>query len=457
MPNVRSHLLSITLTPHTAELAEAKRAGTGVSVLRRSTLVFPAGVSLEDPAALGAALAEHIKLTGYGTKHAVIGLSARRVLARHRQVPPADRDAMRGIVNLQVEREFAGTAADMTFDYLLGEPAQADAQAPLLLAGVRSAVLAQARLAAQAAGLKIEAIAPTPFAAAAGQAGTVILIEPGVASVMRVHGGLVVGLASCSVDPAQLGDEAARSQLAADLSRCMLQLPGVEPGSGVTLLVSSAVDQASAQALTDTLAERFGRIETRQADAAELLAEHAITRGDALINFNDSRLKMIKRRQFSTTTMWAVRAAVLALLIGGTVAYLWFDATGRRDKLQGELDAIKDKAAELDKINAHAQRAKPWFDERTPAHDCLLELTRTFPKEGQIRVETLTINRDLSGEIECTAEDTRTMDQYFAQMRKSEALGFVDRGSVRPAGGNSKWINFPIAFRFNPNADRTQP
>jgi hypothetical protein len=453
MPSHRSHLLSIALTPSGAQIAEAKRAGQGVSIVRRSTLLFEPDAGLDSPAALGAALSEHLKQQGYATKHAVIGLCPRWVLARHKHVPPADADALRGIVNLQVEREFAGSASDMSFDYVLGGPAGDDGQAPLLLAAVRKGVLGQVEQAAKAAGLHIEAITPTTFAAADSErSGTVALIEPGVAGVMRVQSGAVVGLASCPADPDALADAEARDRLLANLSRCALQLPSVDPPGGLTLVLPSTVAEADARALAESAAERFGEVDAEQADAADRLAGHAMRQGVSLIDFSRSRLAPPKRRRVSKRGAWLIRAAVLVLLVGGTAGYLWLDATSRRDNLQAEYDAMKDKANELKTIRADTRLAETWFDERLPAHDVLLELTRTFPTDGQIRVETLTIQSDLDCQVECTAEDRRTMDRYFSQIQDSTRLMRVDLGGYRPAGGRDEWVDFPIEFRYDPKA-----
>ncbi|MFN3167810.1 MAG: hypothetical protein ACE37H_12175 [Phycisphaeraceae bacterium] len=453
MPSHRSHLLSIALTPSCAQIAEAKRAGAGVSIVRRSTLMFAPDAGLDAPAALGVALSEHLKQQGYGTKHAVIGLCPRWVLARHKHAPPADADALRGIVNLQVEREFAGSASEMRFDYVIGGPAGEDGQVPLLLAAVRRGVLSQVELVAKAAGLAIEAITPTTFAAAdPGRSGAVAVIEPGVAGVMRVQGGAVIGLASCPAEPDTLADADARDRLLAHLSRCALQLPSVDPAGGLMLVLPSSVTDADARALAESAAERFGEVDVEHADAADRLAGHAMRQGVSLIDFSRSRLAPPKRRRVSERGAWLIRAAVLVLLIGGTAGYLWIDATARRDALQAEYDAIKDRADELKALRADTRLAEPWFDERLPAHDVLLELTRTFPTDGQIRVETLTIQADLDCQIQCTAEDRRTMDRYFSQIQESTRLLRVDLGGYRPAGGRDNWVDFPIEFRYDPKA-----
>ena len=457
MSTNRSTLLGVALTPTSADLAEVRRVGKGVKVLRRSTLRFTPGVDLDHPAQLGDALAEHLQANGYTTRHAVIGLCPRWVLTRLKQVPPADRDAIRGIVNLQIERDFAGSASDMTFDYLLGDAPAGSTDAPLVLAGVRKTVLDQAQQAAQAAGLRVESITPTAFAVTAKHSGTVIQVEDGVAGVLRVRDAMVESLASCQADVSALHDSGARGRLLADLSRCVMQLPGGAAGGGLTLILPTTIAEDEARQLIAEAEGRFGTIETVQADAAAMLAEHATSSDASLLRFNDSKLAPPKRRTISPRTKWALRAAVLALLIGGTGLYLWNDATSRRDALQAELDAISQTAEELGTIKSDTVLAAGWYDKRPPALDCLLELTRTFPKEGEIRVETLTLRGEMLGQIDCAASDRETMDTYFTQMQQSDSLLKINRGPVRPSGGSSTWIDFSVAFRFDAKAEGATP
>ena len=176
-----------------------------------------------------------------------------------------------------------------------------------------------------------------------------------------------------------------------------------------------------------------------------------------MIDFNATRLTEPRKPRLPTGVRWAIRAAVLALLIGGTAAYLWLDAASRRDALQAELDTISAKAEELRVVVDDTQSAQTWYDKRPPALDCLLELTRTFPTQGEIRVETLTLREDMTGQIDCAAEDSETMDDYFIKMQRSDKLLQINRGSVRPAGGSSTWIDFPISFKFDPAGEGDKP
>ena len=457
MTTNRSTLLGVALTPTSADLVEVRRDSKGAKVLRRSKLTFMPDAGLDQPAKLGAALAEHLAANGYTTRHAVIGLCPRWVLTRLKQVPPADRDAIRGIVNLQIERDFSGSTSDMAFDYLLGETPAGSTDVPLVLAGVRKTVLDQAQQAAQSAGLRIESITPTAFAAATKHSGTVIQIEDGVAGVLQVRDGMIKALASCQADTGALHNPAARGRLLADLSRCVMQLPGGAADGGVRMITPTSIADADVQQLLADAEERFGSVQAVQADAASLLAEHATDPGVSLIQFNDSKLAPPKRRAVSPRTKWALRAATLAILIGGTGLYLWNDATSRRDALQAELDAISQTAEELGTIQSDTVLAAGWYDKRPSALDCLLELTRTFPKEGEIRVETLTLRGEMIGQIDCAASDRETMDTYFTQMQQSDSLFKINRGPVRPSGGNSTWIDFSVAFRFDAKAKGATP
>lgn len=457
MPSQRSHLLCITLTPSSADLAEVRRSGSRVQVVQRSTLTFPTGVGIEQPTALAKALSEHLEQAGYTERHTVIGLCSRWVLTRHKRVPPTDADTMRGIVNLQIEREFAASAAEMTFDYRLSKVTDTDNHSALMLAGVHNKTLRQAEQIAKEAGLKIDSITPTILAAASGQSGVVIQIEQDIAGVIRVNDGEVIALASCPADLAHLEDPDAQRRLVTDLSRCLMQLPGDDNDSGVSLLLPTSVSDDDAQSLSEALANSQGNVELMGSDAAVLLAKYATEPNTAIIDFAASRLRPPKQSRVSPAMRWAIRAAVILLLSLIGAGYLWMDATSTRDDLQAQYDTIKDKAQSLDQVRGDTNLASSWYDKRPQTLDAMLELTRTFPSQGEIRVETLTLRADMSGQIDCSAEDRETMDEYFSKMQRSTALLQINRGSVRPVGGNSAWINFPIAFSFDPKAMEARP
>ena len=457
MPAQRNHLLTITLTPDTVRIVEAKRAGHGVKVLRNSSLEMSDGVGLDHPAALGTALTEHLQAEGYSTRHAVIGLSSRWILARHKPVPPADADAMRGIVNLQIEREFAGGASEMTFDYTNTTVTPADGQSSILLAGVRNKILNQVQQTAVHAKLKLVGITPTAIAAASRHDGAVILIDGGVASVMRVQQGSLLGVASCTADLSTLANSEGHSKLTGDLSRALLQLPSGDSENKTALLLPTSIDDGNAQQLTDSLQVRLGETHVQRVDSAKLLAEHILSPNVEVIDFNDSRLAAPPPSRLSPVMQWVVRAAVVALLAGGTLGYLWYDAASTRDSLQADYDAIKDKAEELKGLRDDIRVYGTWYDDRPAVLECMLELTRTFPKEGEIRVKTLLMNNDMTGQIDCEAADRKTMDAYFTQMQQSKALVEVNRGGVRQSPGRGTSIDFPISFRFDPSEGGGQP
>jgi Tfp pilus assembly PilM family ATPase len=457
MSTPRTTILAIAFTPTSADVAEVRRAGKRVEVLGHTRYAFPPSIGLDQPAVLGEALAEHLQANGISARHAVVGLCPQWVLARRIQVPPTDRDAIRGIVNLQIERGFAGSASEMAFDYWLGAATAGGNEAPLVLAGARKKIVQQAEQAVAAAGLRVEAVTPTAFAAATDRRGVVVQLEDGVAGVVAMRDNAIEALASCPVDLARLDESASRKQLLDDLTRCTMQLSGSAARDGVTLILPTTLADADVERLAEEAQERFDAVNIERADAPTLLARHALATGGSAIRLNDSKLDRPPRRTMSPRVKWALRAAVVTLLIAATGLYLWTDATARRDALQSELDAIRSTADELAQLQRDTSLASQWYDKRPPALECMLELTRTFPQQGAIRVETLTLREDMSGQIDCTASDRDTMDMYFNQMQASDALLNINRGPVRPSGGNSTWIDFSVAFRFDPKAKGQTP
>jgi len=184
-----------------------------------------------------------------------------------------------------------------------------------------------------------------------------------------------------------------------------------------------------------------------------LLAEAASDSGRQEIDFLDSRLKPPPQKSLTPAKQWLLRGAAAVLLLVGLVSFLWFSAVNRRDSLQAEYDGIREQAEELDKVLSDMRRAEAWYDKRPPSLECFLELTRTFPSQGEIRVETLTLRDDMTGQIDCSAANRETMDEYFKQLQLSEVLRDVNPGGVRPTGGKSTWIDFQVSFRYVPKTD----
>ena len=134
-------------------------------VLRAAELSVPEGVAATEPAALGRALRQFLRREHFSASHAVIGLGARWLVAKDKTLPPTAPDLLRGVLTIAAEREFASDAEDLAVDYC-DLPAAGEGQRVLLVAASRRNV-SHLAAAADAAGLKVEAVTSSTMALAA--------------------------------------------------------------------------------------------------------------------------------------------------------------------------------------------------------------------------------------------------------------------------------------------------
>ena len=126
-------VLGLAIGERSIIAAEVSGAGSRPDARRLAEYSFSPELSLADPAALGAALADFLKENQFSTKSAVIGLPAKWLLVKTKEVPPADEHVAADMLRLQAEGEFSSELKELVFDYA-GEPNVAGARNVLLVA-----------------------------------------------------------------------------------------------------------------------------------------------------------------------------------------------------------------------------------------------------------------------------------------------------------------------------------
>ncbi len=128
--------------------------------------VFPEGVTLQDGESLGTAFAEFLKESGISVRHAVVGIPAKWVVVKTKQVPPADPPVIAESLRLQAEGDFSAALSDLVYDYA-GQTSTAEARQVLLMATPKR-YIDQVQAVAKAA--RLDLVAVTPSAASLGWA-----------------------------------------------------------------------------------------------------------------------------------------------------------------------------------------------------------------------------------------------------------------------------------------------
>ena len=229
----QNKVLGLAIGDRSLVVAEASRTGGPARVTLAAPFPFPEGVGLNQPAALGAALGQFLRDRGFTARQVVVGVPARWVLSKPKDVPPADDATVAEALRLQVEGEFTQELRDLSFDYA-GE-ASSDESRTVLLVALQGKHLAQVTALVEAAELQLAAV--TPLGCVLGAAAAVAGGTPRQALVVSVGpGGVELAAVDGPAAPRVLrhlgGSAASAASLAVELRRATFGLGRSVGGAG---------------------------------------------------------------------------------------------------------------------------------------------------------------------------------------------------------------------------------
>ena len=167
--NSRQKVLGLAVTDKSMLLAEVC-AGSGDEPAFKGTRLaefpYPAGLTLESGEALGVELARFLKAARITARQVVIGIPAKWVVVKPKQVPPADTATIAESLRLQAEGDFSQALSELVFDYG-GQTSTTEARQVLLMATPRKNI---DQLLAVTNAARLEAVMVTPSAASLGWA-----------------------------------------------------------------------------------------------------------------------------------------------------------------------------------------------------------------------------------------------------------------------------------------------
>src|SRR5205814_9150368 len=108
-----SSVLGLAVGERSIIAAEISIGRDRKQVKRTAAFIFPADASLEKPEELGTSLAQFLRQNNFSTSRAVIGVPARWLMARDKDIPPATPEAAASTLRLQAERR--SSAEDLIF------------------------------------------------------------------------------------------------------------------------------------------------------------------------------------------------------------------------------------------------------------------------------------------------------------------------------------------------------
>jgi len=408
---------------------------------------------------IGEGLRDRLKAAGIAPAPVLVAVGRDKVILkelRYPAVPPAEEPAL---VRFQAMKEITENPDDVVLDYAPFAPdAAAGAERRATAVVVRKDIFAAVQALCAAAGLKLAAVTPRPFAVAAGSprqtagdAVAVLTLGPKGGEFTVVRGGEVVFARSV---PAQVvGNDAL---LRSEVRRNLTVFSGQNPDHAVRAVhVAEADDRLGGWAarlgdglpvpvhtydpLAGAAADVPADLRGRFAGAAGLLA--GLAAGPLPVNFaapRQPKTEITAKRQLLTL---AALVAVLVFGGGGLLGYVLLD---RADRRAGDLQARKadlDKTlADLEPDRKRLDAADQWAGRGVNYLDELYDMTDRFPAGDQLRA---TKFKGTARPVDAKTgkQDAQALLEVEVGAKNADAAAAVVSAIERdnPAGGKAKF------------------
>ncbi len=450
---------------------DAPRAG------RMLEFNYPAEISgLDNPEQLGVALGNFLRANQFSAKHAVIGIPARWLVVKSKEIPPADAATTADLLRLQTEGEFSSELKDLVYDYA-GESNPSAASSVLLIATQKKYVDAAVKMCDSA---KLVAVVVTSSAAAlgmathrvsktaslvlaAGSAGAELTTLTGNApsAIRYVRGNLndrkFIGELRRAVS-AIPSDGSPHELVLWDHSNLDLSALSDELGLSVHRGGSAGLSLAVTDPSVNGEAGKFA--------AAVALGLIGIGAGTAAIDFLHSRLAPVSQKRIPQWMLITTAAAVLL----GFVIFLAYYYVGQQqaalDKLNETLARQERPLKSANEFVTTASLAQNWHGGNPRYLQCMQDLTEAIPEDRETYATSLLIRElpppppraGVATEVKPIGPMPlsgvlygKTTNQQKVQIiidRLSHTPGFTDVKLGGTDAGRSQEVAFSIVFTY---------
>lgn len=386
-------ILGLALVPDGALAAQIILEGGTARIVHLAEFITPDGLTMEKPAEFGRALGAFLRSHGIHTRETVLGLPARKLLSRRKEVPPANYQNTVASLRLVAETEFAAESHRIMVDFA-GTPSSSSASHVLLFA-TENETIAQAQKIAESAGLRLAAITSTSAALAA----TVVSTKGSENVVITLHRTGAEAVVSRDQIPTQIRHIPATDdspedadRLAGEIRRTLASLPHNGTVPSITLWGGrKTLGESLAKKLNLTFAQpKMSRLTTPLAEENRKFAP-ALALGLAWfesthlpVNFLKSRLAPQKKADNRRRIMWASAAAIF---IAGITLIGIVDMQQKTSQLEFLQKKIADNTATAKRAQAAADRlktARSWTAQNPTCLSALRDLTNLFPEDATL-------------------------------------------------------------------------
>lgn len=414
-----------------------------------------------------------LRTSHFSSRHAIIGIPLKWVVAREVMAPPANADAIAGMLGIQAERAFSLNASELIFDYY-GSTSASESSRVMLLAARRQMV-EQIKELAVAAGLHPQAVTVSvlAFGATRFQGGSEqrygLYARPTYCEFWSQSNGRLQTIRHVPIASSNgsAGDHADLLTSTIQKQVMLTSQQDQSPPYEVTLYDASGLSSTVIERLNKQLKPQITLADGRsaflsgvsiaadqsaeaQSVAAAAVAMTAVGAAGPVIDFLNPRIgaKQVSSRKKAIT--WGSAVAAACVLAVGLVALDWHLKQSDVEKYNAQLEQLKPQIAAAQKVVDRVTYADAWISQNPRFLGCLKELTLVFPQApNTVWATNLTLNDKGDGSMTGKAVNEATARAVVDKIKKNTSF-FTEAGLnyIRASGKEGEGFDFSMNFKF---------
>jgi hypothetical protein len=443
-------LLGLAIDEHGVMVAEIGGRAGRPDVRRVGHWAFPAPFDGGQAQELGRQFRHYLRANHFSSKQAIVGIPTKWIVAREIVAPPANPEALAGMLAIQAERAFSLNASELVFDYC-GQPSASESRKILLLAARRQMV-DHIKEMATSAGLQVQGVTVSALAFDKTQSktdlprGFGLYARPTYCEFWSQGAGRPGEIKHVSMAGTNgVADDRAQ-RLAAAIQRLIMLMPqqNQSPPYQVTLYDACSVYEGLVDRLNERLAPqitvRQGGAELRGADRLEggesIAAAAVALTGAGLskpqVNFLNPRIGRRETSPHKRLVGWGAFAVLVGVVIVSAVLIDW---QRTRSNIATYTEQLEMMSGDLDTARAVVDRmayARSWTSQKPEFLECLR----------------LALNENSEGSLVGRAVDDAGIIEVQDHIKQNDTFSDVQMIHIRDVGRNSSEKEFAMKFKF---------
>lgn len=389
-----------------------------------------------------------LKENGFHAKKAVIGLDAGRVFTTTLNLQAARDEALNDeIIRIQLERKTQLDMNETAFGYM----ASGD---KIFVVAVLKKQIDQIRAFLLVAGIRSVCITASSMVIglpSVDHSGCCILEYPESAELLFSQNGQVTDLRDIT-------NGTGMSEFLPRIHRQIQRLTLIQNSRSLSNC-RFFFSRASASESKGAVKELFGDADVRIMPAAassELPAVYAHLLAERAIEGKLGKMNLLASMQPHKKSMgssrWMPRAIIAAALVMVLVllfALEWHLDNRKIEQYTQQLKAKDEEVKIAEQMIDRTAYARQWFVRQTMFLDMLMELTKRFPEQKGIWLNSLAVDQSLNQIITGKASGEQAILDAVDNLKSSPAFQNVKILYIRQAGQNTREETFAISFRYN--------